>query len=154
MNETVFDLILAKKIPSWVVWEDKDYMAFLTPFPNTPGLTVVIPKINHGDYFFELNDEVITGLVLASKKVASILKRAFAVKRVAMVVEGTGVPHVHVKLYPLHGKIGQGSGVWSHHQEFYPEYVGYLTTAEGPKMSDQELDQIQAKIIKAGKDEN
>nr|WP_233231388.1 HIT family protein [Silvanigrella aquatica] len=26
------------------VWEDEHFMAFLTPYPNTKGFTVVIPK--------------------------------------------------------------------------------------------------------------
>lgn len=151
MSETIFDLLLAKKIPSWPVWEDEHYLAFLTPFPNTPGLTVVIPKVNQGDYLFDLSDEQVSSLILASKKVAKILEKAFKVKRVALVVEGTGVAHIHTKLYPLHGKLGSQTGVWTHHQEFYPEYIGYMTTAEGPKMSDDDLTKIQQKILKAAK---
>ena len=54
---TLFDKILSGEIKSWKVWEDEHYLAFLTPFPNTPGMTVVIPKENTGDYLFELNDK-------------------------------------------------------------------------------------------------
>jgi len=43
---------------SWKVWEDEKFLAFLTPFPNTPGFTVVIPKQNPGDYVFSLDDEI------------------------------------------------------------------------------------------------
>ncbi len=38
-----------------------------------------------------------------------------------------------------------------HYTDFYPEYVGYLTTVEGPKMSDDELNKIQQKILEAQK---
>lgn len=154
MSETIFDLILSKKIPSWVVWEDKDYLAFLTPFPNTPGMTVVIPKTNPGDYLFDLEDSKVNGLISASKKVAKILEKALDVKRVALVVEGTGVAYVHIKLYPLHGKLGGSTDVWTSHCEFYPEYVGYLTTVEGPKMSNEELSEIQQQIKKVADNEN
>ncbi|HEV2403151.1 MAG TPA: HIT family protein [Candidatus Saccharimonadales bacterium] len=146
---TLFDKIVAGDIPSWKVWEDDKYLAFLTPFANTPGLTIVIPKKNVGDYVFTLNDNEYQGLMSAAKRVAILLETALDVKRVALVIEGTGIAHVHAKLYPLHGELAGETGVWSRHQEFYPEYVGYLTTAEGPKMSDEELNDLQRKILAA-----
>jgi diadenosine tetraphosphate (Ap4A) HIT family hydrolase len=130
----------------WTVWEDDSYMAFLTPFPNTPGFTVVIPKTNPGDYIFGLDDEEFQGLILATKKVAKLLEKALGVSRVALVFEGTGVAHVHAKLIPLHGALADQTGVWSKNTEFNLEYVGHITTVEGPKMEDAELDKIQAQI--------
>jgi diadenosine tetraphosphate (Ap4A) HIT family hydrolase len=132
-----------------VVWQDDNYMAFLTPFPNTPGFTVVIPKSYQGDYLFEMNDAAYQGLLDATKKVSKLLQKAFDTPRVALIFEGTGVAYVHAKLLPLHGDLAGQTNVWSKHQEFYPEYVGYLTTVEGPLMSDAELDAIQEKIRNA-----
>lgn len=146
---TLFDKIVSGEIPSWKVWEDDSYLAFLTPFPNTPGFTVVVPKNNPGDYIFGVDDEAIAGLMKASKTVAKLLEKALKVKRVALVFEGTGVAHLHAKLIPLHGKLGGETNVWSHHQEFHPEYIGYLTTTEGPRMNDEKLDAMQEKIKKA-----
>jgi len=148
-EQTLFDKIVSGEIPSYKVWEDDQYLAFLTPFPNTPGFTVVIPKKNPGDYVFALDDEEISGLMMASKKVVKLLEKAFDTPRVALIFEGTGVPHVHAKLIPLHGDLAGQTGVWSKHQEFYPEYVGYLTSVEGPRMSDEELEEIQQKIQEA-----
>ncbi|MGH7241367.1 MAG: HIT family protein [Candidatus Saccharimonadales bacterium] len=149
MSDTIFDKIISGEIPSWKVWEDDGYLAFLTPFPSTPGLTVVIPKTNPGDYIFDLDQTVADGLLAAAQKVAKKLEKAFDTPRVALVFEGTGVPYVHAKLYPLHGDLAGETNVWSTHQEFYPEYVGYLSTVEGPKMSDEELTAIQQKIAEA-----
>jgi diadenosine tetraphosphate (Ap4A) HIT family hydrolase len=148
---TLFDKILSGEIKSWKVWEDANYLAFLTPFPNTPGMTVVIPKVNTGDYLFDLNDKAYQGLLNAARTAAKILETTFDIPRVAMVFEGTGVAHVHAKLYPLHGKLASETGVWSKHAEFYPEYIGYLTTVEGPKMSDEELDEVRRRILNAQK---
>lgn len=145
----LFDRIVSGEIPSYKVWEDDKYLAFLTPFPNTPGFTVVIPKSNPGDYVFDLDDEVVNGLMAAAKKVAKLLEKALGAARVALVFEGTGVAYVHAKLIPLHGKLGGETNVWSHHQEFHPDYIGYLTTTEGPRMSDEELKTIQKKILEA-----
>lgn len=145
----IFEEIVAGSRKAWTVWEDDNYLAFLTPFPNTPGFTVVIPKQNPGDYVFDLDDTAYSGLLQATRKVAKLLEKAFETPRVAMVFEGTGVSHVHAKLIPLHGKLAGETGVWSKHQEFYAEYPGYLTTVEGPLMSDAQLDEIQAKIRSA-----
>ena len=151
IKRTIFDDIIDGTIPSWKVWEDENYVAFLTPFPNTPGLTVVIPKVNPGDYLFDLSDEHMSGLVRAAGTVAKLLEKALDVPRVGLVVEGTGVAHVHVKLYPMHGTLGAQTNVWPKHQEFYPEYVGYLSTTEGPRMDDAALTAIQQKIREANK---
>ncbi|HWT55764.1 MAG TPA: HIT family protein [Candidatus Microsaccharimonas sp.] len=149
MSDTLFDKIISGEIPAWKVWEDGGYLAFLTPFPSTPGLTVVIPKVNPGDYLFDLDQTAVNGLMAAAQTVAKKLEKAFDTPRVALVFEGTGVPYIHAKLYPLHGDLAGETGVWSKHQEFYPEYAGYISTVEGPKMSDEELTAIQQKIIEA-----
>ncbi len=143
---TIFDQIVSGEMKSWQVWEDDKFLAFLTPFPNTPGFTVVIPKQNPGDYIFSLDDTLYADFMEAVKTVANILEKAFDTSRVALIFEGTGVAHVHAKLIPLHGQLADETGVWSPHQEFNEEYQGWLTTAEGPKMSDEQLDEIQAKI--------
>ncbi|MBD3366350.1 HIT domain-containing protein [candidate division WWE3 bacterium] len=148
MTETLFDKIINNEIENWKVWESKTHLAFLTPFPNTLGLTIVIPKKNIGDYVFSLEQKDYQELLDATKEVAKVLEKAFETTRVAMIFEGTGVAHVHAKLYPLHGELANATDVWSHHQEFYPEYLGYLSTVEGPKMPKEKLDEIQKKILK------
>src|SRR6478672_7209201 len=99
---TLFDKIIAREIPAFIVWEDDNYAAFLTPFANTPGVTVVVPKKNPGEYVFALDDEQINGIMAAAKTVAHLLEKALQVERVALVFEGEAVPHVHAKLYPMH----------------------------------------------------
>lgn len=147
---TLFDKIISGDIPAYIVWQDEHYAAFLTPFANTPGVTVVVPKVNPGDYIFNLSDQQIAGLTAAAKKVAKLLERALQVERVAMVFEGEAVPHVHAKLYPMHNMQAERE----HPAEvFFASYPGFITTQEGPKMADAELQEIQAKI-KAASDEN
>ena len=74
MNHTIFDDIVSGKMKSWKIWEDEKFLVFLTPFPNTPGFTVVIPKQNPGDYVFSLDDNLYSEMMLAVKKVAGILE--------------------------------------------------------------------------------
>ncbi|MGH7157838.1 MAG: HIT family protein [Candidatus Saccharimonadales bacterium] len=144
-QQTLFDKIVGGEIPSCKVWEDDKYLAFLTPWPNTPGFTVVVPKQNPGDNYLDVSDDAYTGLLLAAKKVAAVLRKAFGVQRIGLVIEGQAVPHLHVKLIPMHGE----GGKHKHAPQFTREYQGYLTTTEGPKMSDEELQKIQKKIQQA-----
>ena len=66
----IFCSIAAGTAPAFVVWESNEYMAFLTPFPNTEGFTVVIPKAHHESYIFDAPDDVIEGIMQAAKHVA------------------------------------------------------------------------------------
>jgi histidine triad (HIT) family protein len=147
---TIFDSIVSADIEAWIVWESEGHLAFLTPFPNTPGVTIVIPKTNVGGYLFALDDDALHGLLLATKTVARLLERAFDTPRVACVFEGTGVDYVHAKLYPLHGPLASQTDVWSAHLEWHPQYNAYITTTEGPEMDKRELDALRDKIRRAG----
>jgi hypothetical protein len=69
---------------------------------------------------------------------------------VALVFEGEAVPHVHAKLYPMHNMEEDRE---SPEKAFFHSYPGYITTQEGPKMDDAELQAIQEKI-KAVSNEN
>lgn len=147
---TIFDKIVSGEIPSYKVWEDDKYLAFLTLWPNTPGFTVVIPKQNPGDNYIDVDDEAYTGLLLAAKKVSALLRKAFDIERVGLVIEGEAVPHLHIKLIPMHFK---GKEAYEHVTTFTEAYKGYLTTTGGPEMSAEELKAIQKKIQEAAKRE-
>ncbi len=102
--DCIFCKIVEGEAPSHKIWEDENYLAFLSIFPNTEGTTVVIPKKHYGSYPFDLPDNVLSDLILATKKVAKLLdSKLDDVGRTAMVFEGFGVDHVHSKLFPMHG---------------------------------------------------
>jgi diadenosine tetraphosphate (Ap4A) HIT family hydrolase len=149
MTDTIFDKIVRNEIPSYKVWEDDNFLAFLTPFPNTPGLTIVIPKHNNGDYIFNMDSGAYVDFMKAVKIVANLLEKVLEVKRVALVFEGTGVAYVHAKLYPLYGELALQTDVWSEEKEFTEEYRGWITTIEGPRMDETRLVEIQQKILNA-----
>lgn len=151
MSDTIFDKIVRGEMDAYRVWEDDKHLAFLTRYPNTPGLTIVVPKTNLSDYVFDMNSVEYLELMQATKKVANILEKAFDTPRIALVFEGTGVAYVHAKLYPLHGELAGQTDVWSKDTEFVEDYRGFITTIEGPEMSEAKLREIQAKIIAAAK---
>ncbi len=101
---TIFHKILSGEIPCHKIWEDENHLAFLTIFPNTEGVTVVIPKQFQPSYFADTADEALSALVVAAKKVAKLLDAKLPdVGRTALVFEGYGVNYLHAKLYPMHG---------------------------------------------------
>jgi diadenosine tetraphosphate (Ap4A) HIT family hydrolase len=73
MQDCTFCKIVKGEAPSHKIWEDEKYLAFLSIFPNTEGFSVVIPKEHYPSYPFNLPEDILTGLVLASKKVAKLL---------------------------------------------------------------------------------
>jgi histidine triad (HIT) family protein len=151
MKRTIFDEIVEGDRASYKVWGNENFLAFLTPFPNTPGFTVLIPKRNPGNYIFRIDDGIYAAMMKACKEVANILEKALETPRVALVFEGTGVAYVHAKLIPLHGKLASETNVWSKDTEFNEKYRGWLTTSEGPQMDDARLKHIQEKIVSAQK---
>ncbi len=149
MARCLFCEIANGRIPSHQVWEDKDFMAFLDIFPNTEGMTVVIPKKHFPSYMFDLDDQEMGELVKAGKKVAKKIEQGLLVKRVALVMEGMGVNHVHLKLYPLWGLEKKYTENWSKEVVYYKEYLGYISTQLGPEKSEDELKRIAKKIRNA-----
>lgn len=145
LPDTIFDKILRKEIPSWIVWEDDNHVAFLTPFPNTPGVTIVIPRINPGDYIFDVSDEVYMELMQAAKTVAKGLEKAFNTK-IALIFEGTGVPYLHAKLYPMHNVYNFDESKLPDKPVFFEDYPGYLITQSGPMMPDNQLNDLKQSI--------
>lgn len=149
-DDCIFCKIAQGQAPAHVIWEDDAHMAFLSIFPNTEGFTVVIPKEHHGSYAFEQSDEVLSNLILATKKVANILDSYFEdVNRCGMFFEGYGVDHLHSKLSPMHG-----GGDFLHGKSveiakpdiFFSQYPGYLSSHDSKRADDAELAKLAEKI--------
>lgn len=102
MADCIFCKIIAKEIPSHIVWENDLFLAFLTIRPVNPGHLLMIPK-EHSDSVFSLPDALYQELFEAAKALSTPLQHAMAAARVGMVVEGFGVPHAHLHLVPING---------------------------------------------------
>ncbi len=133
------------------IWEDKDFLAILDVFPNTKGMTLVLTKKHFDSYAFDMHDKAYSELMLASKKVAKLLEKGLNVKRVAMVMEGLGVNHVHIKLYPLHGIKEKFKETWAKEKVFFDRYEGYISTQLGSQKDIIELKKIAEEIKKKSK---
>ena len=97
---SIFTKIISGEIPSYKIYEDDNYFAFLDINPNALGHTLCVPK-KEVDQVFDLDDDALSGLIIFSKKVAHAIKKGVGCKRVGISVICLEVPHVHVHLIPI-----------------------------------------------------
>lgn len=144
----IFCKIVSGESSSYKVWEDEKHLAFLSIFPNTEGVTVVIPKQHYPSYVFDLPEDVMIDLILAAKKVAKILDTKLEdVGRTAMVFEGFGVDHIHAKLFPMHGtRMENWKPINSGINKFFERYEGYISSHDADKADDQMLEKLSKKL--------
>lgn len=147
--DCIFCKIANKEFNSAIVYEDQNYLAILDLNPNTKGMTLVLPKAHFDSDAFLMPDKEYTDLMLVTKKVSEILKKGLNIHRVAMVIEGMGVNHVHIKLYPLYGVEEEFKETWAKDKVFFDNYQGYISTQLGEKAELEDLKKI-AKEIRGG----
>jgi len=146
--DCIFCKIVAGQSPAHRIWEDENHLAFLSIFPNTEGVSVVITKEHYPSYIADLPDDVSNALLSAAKKVAKKIDAAYAdVDRTGFVFEGFGVNHIHVKLFPLHGTASadwqkRGSNV----DKYFEYYEGHISSHDHAREDDTKLSAIAEKI--------
>ena len=100
---TIFSRIINGEIPSYKVAENDKFYAFLDINPLQKGHTLVVPKLSEpeADYIFDLDDDILSEMLVFSKQIAQGIKAATHCKRVGVAVIGLEVPHVHMHLIPI-----------------------------------------------------
>ena len=97
MENCIFCKIVKGEIPSYKVYEDENFFAFLDINPESPGHVQVIPKehtrwvwdvSNIGEYF-----EVV-------RKIEKDKKKAFDTDWILSKIIGDEVPHAHIWVFP------------------------------------------------------
>src|SRR3989344_9082469 len=140
--DCIFCKIVKGEIDSAKIWEDDEFLAILDVNPNTMGMTLVITKNHFDSYAFLMPDSMYLKFLLACKKVVQLLQTTLHVKRVAMVMEGMGINHAHIKLYPMHGLEKEFEEIWAKDKVFFDNYPGYITTQLGPQAEVSELKKL------------
>ncbi|HSB93302.1 MAG TPA: HIT family protein [Flavitalea sp.] len=97
---TIFSKIIQGIIPSYKILEDDRFFAFLDINPLVKGHVLVIPK-SETDKFFELDNDLLAGILVFSKPIASAMEKVFSCDRVGLSVVGLEVPHAHLHLVPI-----------------------------------------------------
>lgn len=147
--DCLFCKMVAGEVPYHEIYQDESHLAFLSIFPNTEGVTVVITKDHHGSSAFEQSDEVLQNLIVATKNTANILTNYFEdVGRCGMVFEGFGVDHLHAKLYPLHGtNLEEWKPIESgKNKQFFSQYPGYISSNDSELADTNKLAELAKNI--------
>lgn len=97
---SIFTKIINGEIPSYFLAENDYCFSFLDIKPLAKGHALVIPKMEL-DYFFDLPDEVLTQLMMFSKRMTHAIKQTVPCTKIGMSVIGLEVPHAHIHLVPL-----------------------------------------------------
>lgn len=126
---SVFTKIINGEIPSYKIAENDKFFAFLDIFPVAKGHVLVIPK-EEIDKVFELSDELLSEILLFARPIAKAIESVIPCKRVGLSVIGLEVPHAHLHLVPLNN-------------------ISDMDFTKKLKLSDEELKEIQEKILKA-----
>lgn len=148
-EDCIFCKIANGELPCHKIWEDEKHLAFLSIFPNTDGFSVVITKEHFPSYAFNLSDNVLSDLVIASKKVAKLIdEKLDNVGRTGLIFEGFGVDHVHAKLFPMHGtkNLKEWKAIKSNVDKFFSNYEGYISSHDFKREDDEKLKRIAEKI--------
>jgi len=149
MEDCIFCKYAKEIEPCHKIWEDEEHLAFLSIFPNTEGFSVVIPKIHYPSYVFDLEDEVLKKLIIASKHVAKLLDQKLDdVGRTGLIFEGFGVEHAHAKLFPMHktASAPKWEPIISHVDKYFEKYEGYISSHDYVRADDKALEKLARKI--------
>jgi histidine triad (HIT) family protein len=97
---SIFSKIIAGEIPCYKIAEDENFIAFLDVFPLVEGHVLVVPKIEE-DYIFDLEENLLSSMLLFAKPIATAIKKCMPCNRVGLSVIGLEVPHAHLHLVPI-----------------------------------------------------
>lgn len=104
-DECAFCKIARAELPSYIVYEDERYLAFLDIFPFSRGHTLVCPR-EHGETIWDMNEPEIGGLFRTASRVSRAVMEATGADGFRLLqnngeAANQAVPHVHVHVIPV-----------------------------------------------------
>lgn len=97
MTDCIFCKIAAGEIPSYKVYEDADFLAFLDINPQSPGHVQVIPK-QHYRWVWDVPNT--TAYFNVVTNIARAQRKAFGTEWILSKIVGDEVHHAHVWIFP------------------------------------------------------
>lgn len=126
---SIFTKIINGEIPSYKIYEDDHFFAFLDIFPLVEGHVLVVPK-EEVDKAFDLSEELLSKWLVFAQPIAKAIEKEFPCNRCGLSVVGLEVPHAHMHLLPINSS-------------------GDLNfTRVKLKLSEEQLKNIQERIVK------
>jgi histidine triad (HIT) family protein len=109
-EDCVFCKIIHGEIPSYKIYEDRDFVAILDIVPVNPGHILLIPK-KHFQLLEELPENLAKKLILVARKLIPKIKKTVNADAVNFSlndgkIAGQLIPHVHFHIMPRFNKDG------------------------------------------------
>jgi diadenosine tetraphosphate (Ap4A) HIT family hydrolase len=98
---TLFTKIINGEIPGRFVYDDDEFVAFLTIEPMTPGHTLVVPRAEI-DQWQGVDPDVWRRIMALSQRIGKAVVRAFDAPRAGLLIAGLEIPHLHVHVFPAY----------------------------------------------------
>jgi diadenosine tetraphosphate (Ap4A) HIT family hydrolase len=96
---SVFSKIINGELPGRFVYEDDEFVAFLTIAPITQGHTLVVPRAEI-DQWQDLEPDTFNRIMGLSQRIGKAVRRAFDAPRAGLLIAGLEVPHLHIHVFP------------------------------------------------------
>lgn len=99
---TLFTRIIEGEIPGTFIWRDKLCVAFMSINPISHGHTLVVP-IEEVDHWTDASRELAGHLMGVSQTIGKAIMAAYRPERVALMIAGLEVPHLHLHVLGING---------------------------------------------------
>jgi histidine triad (HIT) family protein len=132
-SDNIFAKIIRGEIPAFTVYEDDATLAFMDVMPQSPGHTLVIPKIA-AENLFDIKLESATAVLKTTQLVAAAVLEAFK-------ADG-------IMLNQFNGPVA-GQTVFHFHMHIVPRYEGVPLRRHTGDMENAEVLEGQAAKIRA-----
>jgi diadenosine tetraphosphate (Ap4A) HIT family hydrolase len=96
---TVFSRIIEGEFPAAFVHRDDRCAVFMAKDPLARGHALVVP-LDEVDHWIDLDDGLLAHLTAVARRVGVAQRRAFAPRRIGIIVAGYEVPHTHIHVIP------------------------------------------------------
>jgi diadenosine tetraphosphate (Ap4A) HIT family hydrolase len=96
---TLFSRIIDGELPGFFVWQDDLAVGFLSINPMGPGHTLVVPRAEV-DNWVDADDALLGHLSRVAQRIGEGITAAWKPPRVALIIAGFEVPHLHLHVYP------------------------------------------------------
>ncbi len=99
---SLFSKIISGELPSYRVYDDDQFVAFLDINPIQRGHTLLVPRLEI-DRFFDLPEPILRASMPIAQRLAQAIEQVVPCNRVGIMVAGLDVPHAHIHLVPIQG---------------------------------------------------
>jgi histidine triad (HIT) family protein len=96
--ECIFCKIARKEMPSEIIYEDENFIAFLDIHPRSKGMTLVVPKKHIKSFEEDVN--ISKEMFFIAIKTYEAIKKALSPIVISIAYMPSQIEHLHLRIYP------------------------------------------------------